>query len=810
MNSKTPRNQSGFTLIDSLIAVVVLATGILALTLLQVTMLRTAADARERSVAMTLAQNVLEERRANGAQTFPNYQALDNLGAFSSGNCDYANGAALVVPGSAGLPTDYRYCVSVQRFQASGNTFTAVPTTGAGAPAYSGIVAEFKQIVVDIGWRKNDGTWGSLRLGDALSGIPLINSNDLQTRPIASGAAQQPAQVKYDLTQLTQNTNFIPIAVGDGSGNNVAATNPTPKVIGGGIAETSFQVFTYSAANGYAAVQREIDTRVIGCSCTSRNAPSLQAPDQSTLTETFLTRPVRASYWNGTRYSEPEPATYATSDLIGQESASRAGLQSPLCDVCCRDHADPASVDYDGTKPGEEDDIPRFDPFRSVHTHYVNPVADADANKVLTAGQSYREVCRVVRVNGVYRVTQDPLIDHYAFIPTDNTALDYRVTASTTGYQDFVQAYMEDRVLPLASYAWSAVPTGSALTTMENSNGLNAQAATVIDINQSDRRYLQNRSIMLDVLTYGTRGAIQNCIDQTGTTAPSDLACVLRHTSFASINLTELSNWSVLRETGQATDPITVVPKNFSVTTPTGAPVAGQVRDNSGAVPNAMADAVGKINRTIATLADQAPVFYQDPASTFWPLKDQQAFRYVGGARVSVRIRVTVTGLPFFTSNSSAPYIGWSNPATSTQGDCVRQGSTTTFECDLYSAANASDVTIRMFNYYEQLAPRKNAATCGSGQSMVKGDLPRCNLYRPITFTGSSNVAFVPPSFRTQSTSGRPSDDEATADLGAVVDGGAYTVAFEASTNNPLEATATCNALTGQPELSFQDNQCRR
>ena len=46
MTPKTPRNVAGFTLIDSMIAVVVLATGILALTLLQVSMLRSAAEAR--------------------------------------------------------------------------------------------------------------------------------------------------------------------------------------------------------------------------------------------------------------------------------------------------------------------------------------------------------------------------------------------------------------------------------------------------------------------------------------------------------------------------------------------------------------------------------------------------------------------------------------------------------------------------------------------------------------------------------------------------------------------------------------------
>ena len=91
MTPKTPRNVAGFTLIDSMIAVVVLATGILALTLLQVSMLRSAAEARERSVAMTVAQNLLESQRALGAQTQTGYQNLAGSGVFASGACDYAS-----------------------------------------------------------------------------------------------------------------------------------------------------------------------------------------------------------------------------------------------------------------------------------------------------------------------------------------------------------------------------------------------------------------------------------------------------------------------------------------------------------------------------------------------------------------------------------------------------------------------------------------------------------------------------------------------------------------------------------------------
>ena len=422
MTPKTPRNVAGFTLIDSMIAVVVLATGILALTLLQVSMLRSAAEARERSVAMTVAQNLLESQRALGAQTQTGYQNLANSGVFASGACDYAT--STVVPNTTGLTTAYRYCVTVQRFRASGSTFASVPVSGAGAPVYSGLTSEYKQITVDVGWRKNDGSWGTLRLGDALSGIPLINSNDLNNRSISGGA--------------------------------------------------------------------------------------------------------------------------------------------------------------------------------------------------------------------------------------------------------------------------------------------------------------------------------------------------------------------------------------------------GQVNNVSGAIQNTDANAVGAINRSIATLADDPPVFYQNPSSTLWFVQDLQPFHYVGGTLPSVKFRVTVAGLSAFFStgsgNTSAPYIGWTNATT--QGDCVRDGTTTTFVCDLYSAANATGVNLKMYNYYQNHTARNNAATCGSGQTQVKADLPRCNVYRLSTVT--PGITFTPPAFRTSSTPGLPKDDEQVVSLGNVVDGAAYTVTFAASTSNPVEAVATCDALTGQPQLSFLTTECRR
>ena len=815
MNARLPQRVAGFTLLDAMIAVVILTTGILALTLLQLTMLRSAADARERSVAMTLAQNVLEQQKAAGLQTIAGYGSLVAQGAFSGGNCDYANAARLDDPAATGdsrLMTEFRYCTSVKRYQASGNSFVEVPVSGSTAPVYGGFVPEYKQLTVDIGWRKSDNSWGSLRLGDAISGIPLSNSNELANRSLSAVAAQVPAQVNYDLGNLTQNTNFIPIAVGDGSGNNVAATNPTPKLIGGGVAETSFQVYTYAANNNVANVQKEIDTKVIGCRCSSRLAPSLQPADQTTSSEGFLTRPLRPTYWDGTRYTEPAQANYVTTDLIGQPLAAAAGQQSPYCDICCRDHHDPSSVNYAGASSDESDDLPRFDPYRTNHVHYQDPSGDLDANRVTAAGQTYQEVCRVIRVNGVYRVSQDPLIDHFAFIPTDNSAVNYSTTSAADNYKNFVTSYIHDRFVPLAGYTWSN--NRVVVDSLEQTNHLNDQAASALLIGSNDRRYLQNRGLLLDLLSYEAKSAMQNCIDQSGTNAPSDTACALRHASFASVNLTELSKWDVVPGTGVPTVPVTVTYKNFSVTTPTGAPVAGQVRDASGAIPNSLAEVWGQISRSLTTLADLTrEVFYKAPNDSFWSASDHQPFQYTGAQRPSVKITINVTGLTYFTASSgssAAPYVGWYNPTANTQGDCIRTASSTRFVCDLVDATNATDVHIRLFNYYQQLTPKNNDITCGSGNTKKTADRPRCNLFRPATFTGSTTVVFTSPTWRTSSSTGKPKDDETAATLGAVVDGGSYTVNFEENSANPLQATYQCDSITNQPVLSFNDGECRR
>ena len=63
------RRSNGFSLIEVLIAVVVLATGLLAVGALQASLTRNAADSRIRSEAVAIAETVTERLRAEGYKT---------------------------------------------------------------------------------------------------------------------------------------------------------------------------------------------------------------------------------------------------------------------------------------------------------------------------------------------------------------------------------------------------------------------------------------------------------------------------------------------------------------------------------------------------------------------------------------------------------------------------------------------------------------------------------------------------------------------------------------------------------------------
>ena len=140
---------------------------------------------------------------------------------------------------------------------------------------------------------------------------------------------------------------MIPIAVGNGE--DTAATNPKPELIGRSndtlVSDTRFDLLTFNTSQGLAddfvRFDKRIETAMVGCTCQTGLTGFPTGGSSPEINVLLRAKAFRPSFWDGTRYTEPEEAPYAA-------ARSPSGVaQSELCDVCCRDHEDDRPG-YDG------------------------------------------------------------------------------------------------------------------------------------------------------------------------------------------------------------------------------------------------------------------------------------------------------------------------------------------------------------------------------------------------------------------------------------------------------------------------------
>lgn len=858
LNSR--EGSAGFTLIDAMIAVVILATGILALTLLQTRMLQATAEARDRSEATNVAQNLAESLRDSAARSSTGYGALTSQG-LSSGVCDLTSANALKLDRTfdGAATTDYyRYCVEVTRFWACpSGVFTSDPAVCA-APSAVGFTSEYKHVELTIGWRNVDkggtaaGDWHSLVLGDAISGIPLVNSNELQNRPLNENTALKSAEVRYPGSFFADEHNFIPIAVGNnGSGAKIAATNPTPEVIGGGVAETSYQIYTYLAQANAIQVQRQVDTKVVSCSCSLQAAP--------TTPSTFVDFSLRPSYWDGRRYTAPVNVKNQGSYVRGV--ATNLGSESEYCDVCCRDHHDPAAFDYDGADSSDPlDDFPKVDPYTN-HKHY-----QAGTTEATSVGDAYNEVCRVARVDGIYRVTPDPAMEHFAYLPTDGDATEPTTDAMADSpsfrYNTFVRNFVKTRLNLLASlsgYTASGFLDATKTASLENDGAvlLNEQATSPQspimisgnDLNQPSyeepARFLQDRAIVMDALEYPARKVIQDQINNPQNTSclTDPLPCVLPYIPFASINLTPLTLWDTAWVKADATRTIgdaafTISPQD--VIAPDGQSVdlyAGQVGISDHGSPSApQTDSLlGAVSRTITALVERF-VLFPTPTPTDvnkWRLGDAQDFQITNAPQQGVVFQVVPSNLTYLGDggfdNANAPDVRWwAETSPDKRGTCRFDSATKLYNCgvpkSLLDAANKTpSLVVSIRNYHQKGTVKNNEnVSCAdptNPNKSIKTPYPvKCSIWeasaavvpagaiatitQPTTATGANNPAAADNS--------NPADDEITFIAGVLGNDDDVAVTFR---NQVLELLPgrrdpICNTATGVAQ-NWTFNSCR-
>jgi prepilin-type N-terminal cleavage/methylation domain-containing protein len=582
-----PRNAAGFSLIEVLVAAAVLSIGLLALATLQVSLVRTSSDAKAYSVALSLAKDKLEELRS-----FQDVRGSRSYQSISDGTD---------VPGSVG-GVEYSRGWTVTRYafnkNPDGNLLTAdrkfvefAADTGETPNPFNGNTStgyvddnEFKRIAVRVTWVDASGNTQTVALEDAVAALSP-NDSALISR---SGSAVIPRTVEVIIRDPTLTNGVangvIPLALSSDTsvdGTSTAATNPQPKLLGADfrVAETRYNILTYGAVTGgTAAAQSKIETVVVGCTCSYANA------------NTGVTG-YRPAYWNGYRYAPPGPAV--TTQPAGWTQADN---ESAHCTACCRDHHDQVGgVDV-------SNDGPKFDPRRNSHGHFRR---DATTGDLIAANNSgtYQEACRLVRVDGVYRVTPDAYTDQVNLLETrnDGTATPYLPsTQATSNYQEFALKLLDARIVNNGNVATlNNSPAAATVAALEDpmpvsspSKSVNMPSSITIDTNQ--QKWLHQRGLYIDymepeviaaIVQAKTLCAIDTSPGGCSSTLAKKEAAVLRLVPFTSINLTEIADWTPSRPTDTGGQDVLAYNNLLKCTVPAadGGPAAGCTATVNGA-----------------------------------------------------------------------------------------------------------------------------------------------------------------------------------------------------------------------------------
>ena len=486
------RGSNGFSLIEVLIAVVVLATGLLALGALHASLTANAADARIRSEAVAIAEIVTERLRAEGYKTVRQIANEGGGAAWLAGESDMAE----LQQGSVAT-----YAISI---------------AGAVIPLANN--AELTRVDVGVAWQDSAGQARNLEMTSMVSAASLTFDPTVITPPTFSAPVAKPV-----VRQATPAApDVIPIALG--TGDSTAASNPTPVLLGANqnvLVGTQFNVLTYTPTGNTAVIQKRIETTVIKCAC-QYGAVS---------TNEVYSKAQWPVVWDGDYYERYEPDTSIDAPGTARPSGPRNDVtQSPLCTECCRDrHDDPATTG-----------VAKFDPEDTGAYQKYNWSGDALVAAVNKTDAQYVDSCRMIRLDGFWRTASDMYARQFGLLETETidgkqakSGLPTSNVGAVEAYADFVKDYLEQ-------YDGTTGTSPGNAEELFTARGLNDPDTVLItDPTTADFRYLHARGLYVDHLEPKVRQLIANC------PAGPDIAdCILPHLPFTTINLTEIARWA--------------------------------------------------------------------------------------------------------------------------------------------------------------------------------------------------------------------------------------------------------------------------
>lgn len=379
-------HNKGFTLIEVMLALLILAIGILGISKLQGMLIKNSTDANQRAVAISLAQKKIDDLRSfaeldmTGASDWA-CPAIPGLSADSLAYADIADntgGAPLCDPDLLANTdilignTNYQLSWDVTPYEFVANVATAMSNASAASPT-----VDFKNVEITVSWL--DITTDNI-VSVSLSTMIDAYSPALTALSGTTNAGGDPIFASYT-PELAP--DVIDVEVNTGDGTKRQTSKPLPDAVSQGQdANTivTFEVITYKEnpidPTTFTQTRREEFTTV-DCKCTLSASNGTAYP------------PAHA-VWDDT---EKERFDYVASPISKPTATQTNNVNAvdEVCTTCCRDHHDDdaSPVKYvAGTTSGN-------------HVHYD------ENNDPVSPGEEYIESCRMKLVDGVLRVYQD-------------------------------------------------------------------------------------------------------------------------------------------------------------------------------------------------------------------------------------------------------------------------------------------------------------------------------------------------------------------------------------------------------------------
>jgi type IV pilus modification protein PilV len=506
MNKFSSRNSKGFSLIEVLIALVVVGVGILGISQLQAIFLKNSSDANQRSVAVAIAQKKIDDLRSYAQLTSDTAWAGETIAASLISYthiADNAGGAALgssdLLANTAIQVGNYSYNMVWDVTDYYHTADFAVPSTSAPSPAPAR--SDLKEVILTVSWVDEQGDTQQVTLSTVIDAyapaLTAFSENPNNTGDIGP-------QVQY--TPLAA-PDVIPVTLDIGN-KKKESSKPLPDLSKKGDSTVvSFETITYtdnlSTPDSTAVRQEEFET----AACLCKGGPSTTSiikgefewdDEKEILVDAASTVSVSSSEY-----------TKTVVDNSGGED------QDPNCTICCRDAADVTGTFYKACRLKRVDGVYRiYEPwkmiaFNIIPSSYFNSASTPSSNSI----------------EGMDAATQSDNIQLYS---------DYvisRVRAALTTWASTPAA----TITPDTNFA-TFVSASGAVANYVNTIGASTIDHTLFDVGSANHRQMQARAVYMDVPP--------NDIYQGGDYTPTGASAVpLDRAPFFEVNVTQLAGW---------------------------------------------------------------------------------------------------------------------------------------------------------------------------------------------------------------------------------------------------------------------------